>query len=140
VEMSRTLSEVKNALKSYETTALADGAATLAEVAESLVRTASVLKEISRSKSRARFSSAVNTHDMPYHPVSDRMLHFRLMIGEVLGDHGILVRAHHQDRAGSVADNRIGNASVDDPLYPVAASTPHDDQVRFQLLGQAHDL
>jgi hypothetical protein len=47
MEMSRTLSEVKNALKSYETTALAGVAATLAEVAESLARTARVLKEIS---------------------------------------------------------------------------------------------
>ncbi len=47
MEMSRTLSEVKNALESYETTALADVAATLAEVAESLARTASVLREIS---------------------------------------------------------------------------------------------
>jgi hypothetical protein len=41
--MSRTLSEVKNVLKRYGSTALADVAATLAEVAESLARTTSVL-------------------------------------------------------------------------------------------------
>jgi hypothetical protein len=61
-------------------------------------------------------------------------------MGELLEDLGVLARAHHQDRAGSVADKRIGDASVDDPPCLVAASTPHDDQVRFQLLGQAHDL
>jgi hypothetical protein len=47
VEMARTLSEVKDTLQSYETTALADVAAMLAGVAESLARTAGVLKEIS---------------------------------------------------------------------------------------------
>jgi excisionase family DNA binding protein len=47
VEMARTLSEVKDALQSYETTALADVAAMLAGVAESLARTSRVLKEIS---------------------------------------------------------------------------------------------
>jgi hypothetical protein len=46
VEMSQTLSEVKEALQSYETTALADVAATLAEAAESLAHTARVLHEM----------------------------------------------------------------------------------------------
>jgi hypothetical protein len=82
----------------------------------------------------------MNTHDMQYHLVSDRVRLFGLMMGELLEDLSFLARVHHQDRAGSVAGNRIGDASVDVPPYPVAASTPHDDQVRFQLLGQAHDL
>lgn len=54
MEMSRTLFEVKNALKSYETTTLAgvaatltEVAATLAEAAESLARTAWKLHEMS---------------------------------------------------------------------------------------------
>ncbi len=47
MEMSRTLSEVKDVLKSYETTTLAGVAATLAEAAESLARTARKLHEMS---------------------------------------------------------------------------------------------
>ncbi len=49
-EVARTLSEVKDALRSYETTALAGLAATLAEAAESLARTARVLHEMSREE------------------------------------------------------------------------------------------
>jgi hypothetical protein len=48
--MARTLSEVKDALRSYETTALAGVAATLAEAAESLARTARELHEMSREE------------------------------------------------------------------------------------------
>ncbi len=47
VEMALTLSEARDALQGYEMTALAGVAATLAEVAESLARTAKVLKELS---------------------------------------------------------------------------------------------
>lgn len=45
VETARALSEAREALKNYETAALADVAATLAEAAESLARTARELKE-----------------------------------------------------------------------------------------------
>jgi hypothetical protein len=48
--MARTLSEVKDVLRSHETTALADVATTLAEVAESLARTARELHEMSREE------------------------------------------------------------------------------------------
>ena len=47
VEMARTLSEVKDALRSYETMALADVATTPAEVADSLAITAMALKKLS---------------------------------------------------------------------------------------------
>ena len=47
VEMAQALSDVRDALQGYEMTALAGVAATLAEVAESLARTAKVLKELS---------------------------------------------------------------------------------------------
>ena len=47
METARALSEVRSILQSYETTALAGVAATLAEVAESLARAARELKEIS---------------------------------------------------------------------------------------------
>lgn len=45
VETARALSEAREALKDYETAALADVAATLAEAAESLARAARELKE-----------------------------------------------------------------------------------------------
>ncbi len=45
VETARALSEAREALKDYETAALADVAATLAEAAKSLARTARDLKE-----------------------------------------------------------------------------------------------
>jgi Helix-turn-helix domain len=48
--MARTLSEVKDALRSYESTALAGVAATLAEAAESLARTSRELHEMSREE------------------------------------------------------------------------------------------
>ncbi len=47
VEMARALAEAREVLKDYETSALADVAATLAEAAESLARTARELKDAS---------------------------------------------------------------------------------------------
>ncbi len=47
VEMVRALAEAREVLKDYETSALADVAATLAEVAESLARTSRELRDLS---------------------------------------------------------------------------------------------
>jgi excisionase family DNA binding protein len=49
-EMALTLSEVKDALQGYETTALAGVAATLAEAAQILARTARELHKMSREE------------------------------------------------------------------------------------------
>jgi excisionase family DNA binding protein len=47
VEMARALAEAREVLKDYEASALADVAATLAEVAESLTRTSRELRSLS---------------------------------------------------------------------------------------------
>jgi len=47
IEMAKSLAEAREALRGYETSALADLAATLAEAAESLARTSRELRELS---------------------------------------------------------------------------------------------
>src|SRR5918994_5348576 len=54
--------------------------------------------------------------------------------------HMLLLRAHHQHWAGSVADNSIGDAPLDGSPYPPMAPATHHDQVRPELLGQSHNL
>ncbi len=87
MEMSRTLFEVKNALQSYETTALAEVAATLAEVAESLARTARELHLMNREEwmtpdqasrhlnctSTKAFQEIVAKERVPRHYLSERL-------------------------------------------------------------------
>src|ERR671910_631055 len=63
-----------------------------------------------------------------------------LQEGRALEGFGALVRAYYQDRAGSVADNPIGDTPFDGPPYPTVAPATHDDQVRPELLGQAYYL
>ena len=57
--------------------------------------------------------------------------------GVPLGFFGSLVRAYYQDRAGSVADNRIGDAPLEGPPYPPVAPATHDYQVRPSSLAKA---
>jgi hypothetical protein len=85
--MARTLSEVKDALQSYEATALADVAATLTEVAESLARTARELHVMNREEwmtpdqaadhlnctSTKAFQEIVAKERVPRHYLSDRL-------------------------------------------------------------------
>jgi hypothetical protein len=49
---------------------------------------------------------------------SKRRLSTSLQEDRPLGSFGSLVRVHHQDRAGSVADDHIGNAPLYCPPYP----------------------
>ena len=86
-ETARTLSEVKDALRSYETTALADVAATLTEVAESLARTARELHLMNREEwmtpdqaashlnctSPKAFQEIVTKESVPRHYLSERL-------------------------------------------------------------------
>jgi hypothetical protein len=86
-EIARTLSEVKDALQSYETTALGDVAATLAEVAESLARTARELHAMNHEEwmtpdqaachlncpSTKAFQEIVAKERVPRHYVSERL-------------------------------------------------------------------
>jgi hypothetical protein len=86
-QMTRTLSEVKDALQSYETTALADVAATLAEVAESLARTARELHVMNREEwmtpdqaarhlnctSTKAFQEIATKESVPRHYLSERL-------------------------------------------------------------------
>jgi hypothetical protein len=86
-QMTRTLSEVKDALRSYETTALADVAATLTEVAESLARTARELHVMNREEwmtpdqaarhlnctSPKAFQEIVAKERVPRHYLSERL-------------------------------------------------------------------
>src|SRR3712207_1955078 len=87
MEPARTLSEVKDALRSYETTALADVAATLTEVAESLARTARELHLMNREEwmtpdqaarhlnctSTKAFQEIVTKEHVPRHYLSKRL-------------------------------------------------------------------
>jgi hypothetical protein len=86
-ESARALSEVKDTLRSYETTALADVAASLAEVAESLARTVRELHVMNREEwmtpdqaarhlsctSTKAFQEIVAKEDVPRHYLSDRL-------------------------------------------------------------------
>ena len=86
-QMTRTLSEVKDALQGFETVALADVATTLAEVAESLARTAHELRVMSCEEwmtpdqaarhlnctSTKAFQEIVAKESVPKHYLSDRL-------------------------------------------------------------------
>jgi hypothetical protein len=86
-QTARTLSEVKDALQRFETTALGDVAATLAEVAESLARTARELHMMSCEEwmtpdqaarhlnctSTKAFQEIVAKERVPRHYLSDRL-------------------------------------------------------------------
>ncbi len=87
--MARTLSEVKDALRSYETTALAGVAATLAEAAESLARTARELHELSREewmdsdaaasylkRTPKAFEKVISKGEIPKHYLTERGILF----------------------------------------------------------------
>ena len=85
--MARTICEVKDALRSYETTGLAEVAATLAEVAESLARTARELHLMNREEwlapdqaadylnctSTKAFQEIVAKERVPRHYLSERL-------------------------------------------------------------------
>ena len=88
-EMARQLSEVKEALRTYETTALADVAAMLAEAAQSLASTARELHEMSREewmdtgeaaaylrRSPKAFEKVVAKGEIPKHYVTERGILF----------------------------------------------------------------
>ena len=89
VEMVRKLSEVNDVLRSYETTALADVAATLAEAAQSLARTAQELHEMGREewmdaeeaaaylrRSPKAFEKVVAKGEIPKHDLTERGILF----------------------------------------------------------------
>src|SRR5215212_6212160 len=73
-------------------------------------------------------------------PRAGRSLAARMDNGTPLGGFGPLVPAYHQDRAGSAADNRIGDAPLDGSPYPPVAPATHYDQAYPELLGQGHDI
>jgi excisionase family DNA binding protein len=88
-EMARKLSEVKDALRTYETTALADVAAMLAEAAQSLASTARELHEMSREewmdaeeaaaylrRSPKAFEKVVAKGEIPKHYLTERGILF----------------------------------------------------------------
>src|SRR5919112_3735410 len=45
------------------------------------------------------------------------------------------LRTRHNDRAVSVADNRVGDTAHQHPAYDAPTPSAHDDQVDLQLLG-----
>src|SRR5918993_1820457 len=69
-----------------------------------------------------------------------RAISTSLQEGRALEGFGALVRAYYQDRAGSVADNPIGDTPFDDPPYPPMAPATHYDQSHSEFLGQNHNL
>src|SRR5829696_969267 len=73
-------------------------------------------------------------------PRAGRSLAARMDNAAPLGGFGPLVTAYHKDRAGGVADNRIGDAPLDGPPYPPVASATHHDQAYPELVGQGYDL
>ena len=88
-EMARKLSEIKDALRSYETMALADVAATLSEAAQSLARTAQELHEMGREewmdaeeaaaylrRSPKAFEKVVAKGEIPKHYLTERGILF----------------------------------------------------------------
>ena len=88
-EMARKLSEIKDALRTYETTALADVTAMLAEAARSLASTARELHEMSREewmdaeeaaaylrRSPKAFEKVVAKGEIPKHYLSERGILF----------------------------------------------------------------
>src|SRR5208337_5139363 len=46
---------------------------------------------------------------------------------------------HHQDRAGSLPDDPLGDAAHEQPLKPGAAMAAHDDQVNPVFQGYLDD-
>ena len=89
VEMARALAEAREVLKDYETSALADVAATLAEAAESLARTARELKDASYDewmdaeqaaaylkRTPKTFRNIVATGEIPRHYLTERGILF----------------------------------------------------------------
>ena len=89
VESARTLSEAREALRGYETSALAGVAATLSEASANLARTARELREISHDewmdaeqaaaylkKSPKTFRNIVATEDVPRHYLTERGILF----------------------------------------------------------------
>jgi hypothetical protein len=89
VETARTLAEAREALRSYEASALAGVAATLSEAAESLAKTARDLREVSQDewmdteqtaaylkKSPKTFRNIVTTEDVPRHYLTERGILF----------------------------------------------------------------
>ena len=88
-QIARTLSEVNDILRSYETTALADVAATLAEAAQSLASTARKLHEMGREewmdaeeaaaylrRSPKAFEKVVAKGEIPKHYLTERGILF----------------------------------------------------------------
>ena len=47
---------------------------------------------------------------------------------------------HHQNRAVSMPDNRVGDASHEGSPYPTQASAPYHYQASVYLVGQVDDL
>ncbi len=89
VETAKALAEAKEALKGYETSALADVAATLAVAAESLARTARELKDASYDewmdaeqaaaylkRTPKTFRNIVATGEIPKHYLTERGILF----------------------------------------------------------------
>jgi hypothetical protein len=89
VETARALSEAREALRGYETSALAGVAATLSEAAANLANTARDLREISRDewmdseqaaaylkKSPKTFRNIVATENVPRHYLTERGILF----------------------------------------------------------------
>src|SRR5688500_15468262 len=50
-----------------------------------------------------------------------------LQRGRAAGEPGALVRAHHQNRTGGMADNRIRDTPLYCPPYPLVAPAAHHD-------------
>jgi hypothetical protein len=85
--MARTLSEINDSLQRYEATALADVAATLADVAESLPRTAREFQVMNREEwmtpdeaarhlnctSTKAFQEIIAKESVPRHYLSERL-------------------------------------------------------------------
>jgi excisionase family DNA binding protein len=89
IEIVRALSEAREALQGYETTALAGVAATLAEVAESLARTTRELHEMRRDewmtieqaasylqRTLGAFEQIVAKGEIPRHYITERGILF----------------------------------------------------------------
>src|SRR5215213_1098458 len=51
-----------------------------------------------------------------------------------------LARSHRHDWAMSVVNYKIGDAPLDRSSYASMAPSTHDDEIRFQVLGQSHNL
>jgi hypothetical protein len=51
-----------------------------------------------------------------------------------------LARSHCHDWAMSVVNYKIGDAPLDRSSYASMAPSAHDDEIRFQVLRQSHNL